>query len=249
MLASGRVTAPYLSAWRRVQPDVFTVFLQDPRWRRRDVDLIWAPEHDALRGENVIATLTSPHPFSPARLAAERAAPDARIAALKAPRCAILLGGPSGSQHFTPADISGLAAAVGAIRAQGYSPMATPSRRTPPELSAAVRAAVGDGFFWEGEGANPYASILANADAILVTGDSANMVGEATATGAPVHVFAPSGGRSAKLDRAIDRLVGYGAARRWAGRIERFTYYPLDSSTEIASEILRRFAARRRLTA
>jgi mitochondrial fission protein ELM1 len=70
-------------------------------------------------------------------------------------------------------------------------------------------------------------------------------VGEATATGAPVHIFEPSGGGSKKLAGAIDALVRVGAARRFQGRIERFSYAPIDSSGEIAREIARRFRASR----
>jgi mitochondrial fission protein ELM1 len=87
--------------------------------------------------------------------------------------------------------------------------------------------------------------MLALADAVLVTGDSANMVGEATATGAPVMVFEPTGGGSTKLARGVDALIARGAARRWSGRIESFRYAPMDSSGEIAAEIWRRFHARR----
>ena len=242
VIASGRVTVPYVRAWKRA--GAFVVFLQDPRWARREMDLIWVPEHDALRGANVIATLTSPHPFAPSRLAQARAAPDPRLAALPGPRCAVALGGPSGAQSFTAADVARLADAVRAIRAQGFSVMATPSRRTPSELLAAVRDAVGDGFFWDGSGENPYLAMLALADAVFVTGDSANMVGEATATGAPVHVFEPTGGRPGKLSRFVDALVSRGVARRWAGRLDSFTYAPLDSSGEIAAEIRRRFDLR-----
>ena len=244
VIASGRVTVPYVRAWKRKAPFVFTVFLQDPRWARGEMDLIWLPEHDALRAPNVMSTLTSPHPFSPMRLAAARAAPDPKLTAMPGPRCAIVLGGPSGAQQFTRDDLARMADAVRAIRSQGFSVMATPSRRTPLTLAAAVRESLGEGFFWDGTGENPYLAMLALADAILVTGDSANMIGEATATGAPVHVFEPSGGRSAKLGRAIDALVARGAARRWEGRIERFAYTPIDSSGEIAAEILRRFGAR-----
>jgi mitochondrial fission protein ELM1 len=226
---------------------VFVVFLQDPRHARSEIDLIWVPQHDALRGANVLATLTSPHPFSAVRIAAARAAPDRRLAALPGPRCAVVLGGPSGAQHFTPADVMRVAEAIGAIVAQGFSVMATPSRRTPPELLAAVRAGLGgaSGFVWDGQGENPYLSILALADAVLVTGDSANMVGEATATGAPVHIFEPSGGGSRKLARAIDALARIGAARRFTGGLERFSYAPIDSSGEIAREITKRFRASR----
>ena len=248
-IASGRVTVPYIRALKRVAGErVLAVFLQDPRHARAEMDLIWVPEHDSHRGANVIATLTSPHPFSPSRIAAARAAPDPRLAALPGPRCAVVLGGPSGAQHFTPADVARLGEAIRAIVAQGFSVMGTPSRRTPPELLAVVRDGLGvaPGFVWDGQGDNPYLAILALADAVLVTGDSANMVGEATATGAPVHIFEPSGGGSKKLASAIAALVRIGAARRFTGTIERFSYAPIDSSGEIAREIAWRFRSARR---
>jgi mitochondrial fission protein ELM1 len=246
VIGCGRVTVPYVRALKRAAgAQVFTVFLQDPRFSRGRMDLIWAPEHDGLSGGNVISTLTSPHPFSAARLARERVAPDPRLAALPAPRAAVLLGGPGGSLDFGPDDVARLAAAVAAIRGAGYSVMATPSRRTPPGLVAAVRAGLGDApaFLWDGAGDNPYAQMLAHAEAILVTGDSVNMVGEAAATGAPVHVFEPSGGRGGKIAGYIDALERLGAVRRFKGRLENFSYKPIDSSQTIAREIARRFAA------
>ena len=85
--------------------------------------------------------------------------------------------------------------------------------------------------------------MLALAEAILVTGDSANMVGEAVATGAPVYIFEPSGGASAKLAAMVGGLIAIGAARRFAGRLEPYAYEPIDSSAEIATEIARRFQA------
>lgn len=247
VIACGRITVPYVRAIKRAAGDaVFTVFLQDPRASRASMDLIWAPDHDRLSGSNVISTLTSPHPFSAARLAAAKAAPEPRIATLPSPRAAIILGGPSGAHDYTAGDVARLAAATAAIVAAGYSVMATPSRRTPPELVGAVREGVGvaPAFIWDGTGANPYAQMLAHAGAILVTGDSVNMVGEATATGAPVYVFEPSGG-GGKLAGYIDALERVGAVRRFAGRIERFSYEPIDSSLAIAREIARRFAASR----
>ncbi len=248
VIACGRVTVPYLSAFKRAAGRrVFTVFLQDPRFARSSIDLIWVPEHDRHRGPNVITTLTSPHPYSRRRLAAARLAPDPRLAVLPAPRCAVVLGGPNGAQHFTAADLARLSEAMRTIVGQGFSIMATPSRRTTPDLLAAVKEGLGGapGFVWDWSGDNPYASMLALADAVLVTGDSANMVGEATATGAPVHIFEPTGGRANKLSGAIEALVAKGAARRFAGAIERFSYEPIDSSGLIAEEIARRFAAQR----
>ena len=244
VIASGRMTVPYVRAWKRAKPSIFAVFVQDPRWARSEMDLIWVPEHDSYRGPNVFSTLTSPHPFTPRRLAEARANPDPRLAALPGPRCAVALGGSSGAQHFTQIDLVRMAEALRAIRRQGYSLMLTPSRRTPARLAHVARAEIGDGFFWDGSGDNPYGAMLALADAMLVTGDSANMVGEATATGAPVHVFEPSGGKPGKLGRFLDALEARGVARRWAGKIESFRYEPLDSGAAIAAEIRRRMQAR-----
>src|SRR5262249_54404228 len=156
VIASGRVTVPYVRAWKRKSPEVFAVFVQDPRWGRDEMDLIWVPEHDALRGPNIICTLTSPHPFSPTRLAAARDAPDPRLASLPSPRCAVALGGSSGAQYFTRGDLARMTEAMRAIRSQGYTIMATPSRRTPPTLAESVRAGIGEGYFWDGTGDNPY---------------------------------------------------------------------------------------------
>jgi uncharacterized protein len=237
---------PYLRAVKRMARDrIFAAFLQDPRVSRGIMDLIWAPEHDGLSGDNVVSTLTSPHPFSGMKLAAARAQPDPRVVALPAPRAAIVLGGPSDAYDFSPADVARLREATEAIVGAGYSVMATPSRRTPPKLVAAVRAGLGDApaFVWDREGVNPYAQILAHADAILVTGDSVNMVGEATATGAPVHVFEPSGQQGGKIAGYIDALEKLGAVRRFGGRLENFSYTPIDSSLTIAREVARRFAA------
>jgi len=242
-IACGRVTVPYLRTLKRAAPEkIFAVFLQDPIASRRQFDLIWAPQHDRLSGPNVISTLTSPHPFGAQRLMRERMAIDPRFAHLPSPRAAIVLGGPSAAHAFAAADYARMSEAVRAIAAQGFSVMATPSRRTPPAFLAAVRQGLGDapGFVWDGGGANPYAQILANADAILVTADSVNMVGEAAATGAPVHLF-ESSSRARKTDDFLSALEKLGVVRRFAGRLEKFAYAPIDSSRTIAVEIARRF--------
>jgi uncharacterized protein len=248
VIACGRVTVPYIRALKRAAGRrIVAAFLQDPHYARGEFDLIWTPRHDRLAGPNVMETLTSPHPFSAARLAALRAAPDPRIARLPAPRAAILLGGPSGAHAFAPRDLARLSEAMRAVAGQGYSVMATPSRRTPEALMAAAREGLKDVvpakvFVWDGAGENPYAAMLAGADAILVTADSVNMMGEAVATGAPVHIFEPTGG-GGRVGAFIESLIEAGAARRFEGRIECFAYEPIDSSFAIARAIAERFAA------
>ncbi len=248
-IAAGRRTVPYLRRVKRASGGkTFTIFVKDPYTGPDTADVIWIPEHDKLRAENVVVTLTPAHRLRPAVLAAARAAPDARLRDLPAPRVAMVLGGKGVNHTFEAADIARLAEIADTIAASGASLMVTPSRRTPAAAMAAIGAALaeavaqGRAFLWDGLGDNPYAQILAHAEAILVTGDSANMVGEATATGAPVHVYEPSGGHP-KVTRYLDRLTEEGAVRRWAGCLDHWTYEPLDSAPVIAAAVASRYVA------
>ena len=245
--AAGRKTVPYLRHLRAASAGrTFTVFLQNPGVGAGLADLIWAPEHDRLRGGNVVVTATSPHSLGPATLAAARAAPDPRIAALPSPRAAMILGGASAHYTFTPDDDRALAGIAGDLLAQGFSVMATPSRRTSAATLASLREALAIApertFLWDGAGGNPYVGMIANADAIVVTGDSVNMVGEALATSAPVYMYEPSGGHP-KVRRYLDGLIGRRLVRRWAGRVEDWRHDPVDATGEIASAIVRRYQA------
>lgn len=239
VVASGRRAIPYLRAVKRASAGrAFTVVLKDPRAGLGSADLIWVPAHDSLRGPNVIVTLTAPHRISAARLDAARRRPDPRLAGLGRPRVAVLLGGDSRHHRFATADIARLAEGLRSLVAEGAALAATASRRTPPPLRAALAeiASAPRHFLWDGTGENPYLDLLASADAIVVTADSTNMVGEAAATGVPVLVFEPSGGHP-KIRAFLDGLAQHGAVRPFAGRLEAFSYQPLDSTREIARAV------------
>lgn len=243
VVASGRRTVSYLRALKRVSGGrCFTVFLKDPRTGPGAADLIWAPSYDRIRGPNVVVTLTSPHRLSAARLAAARAAPDTRLTALPAPRAAVLVGGHSRHARFGAADVARLAYGIAELAGSGVSPMITTSRRTPETLRARLTALVTEhgGFFWDGTGPNPYAAILATADAVVVTSDSINMVSEALATAAPVLVFHLPGG-AARHRAFLAELEREDQVRPFRGRLEAWPREPLDTTPTIARAVAEAF--------
>jgi hypothetical protein len=239
---------PYVRLVKRASAGrTFTVILKDPRTGTASADLIWVPEHDRLRGPNVLTTLTPPHRASAERLARARAAGDPRLSGLPKPRVAVLVGGPSRHHRFTEADAARLLGHLSDLAGGGASLMITTSRRTPPGLRDALQNLAGarGGFFWDGSGENPYTAMLALTEAVVVTADSHNMVGEAAATGAPILVFEPTGGHR-KLSAFLDGLRKHGAVRHFAGRLEVFTYEPLDSTPVIAAAVAAGLARHRR---
>ena len=227
----------------RTKPGLFDELAQDVRTR-----VIVLHNGKALVDGNVLVTLTSPHHMRPSVLKAARQNPDPRLAALPQPRVGMVLGGPSGVHRFEAPDIAALCAIAREILASGQGLMVTPSRRTPDELVKALRTAVQESgsaasaFIWDGTGDNPYAQ------ALVVTADSVNMVGEAASTGAPVFVYEPTGG-AAKMSGFISKLVDAGAlrllppARALDWSKERWSYPPVDATGLIADEVVRRYRA------
>jgi len=248
-IATGRAAIPYLRELkRRAGPALYTVVLLDPQTGPTTADFIWVPEHDRRRGSNVFTTLTSPHGFSPARLAALRAHMPPEIAALPPPRIAVLLGGRNGSYAFSEADDRRLQAGLSSLAGLGASFLITPSRRTHARLLDVADEATRHAprLLWDGAGTNPYPDFLAHADGFVVTADSVNMTGECCATGRPVYVFTPSGGK-AKFHRFHTRLADIGATRALPETVERLPawhYAPIDSTAAIAREIERRWLKR-----
>jgi mitochondrial fission protein ELM1 len=248
LVASGRRAVPYVRHVKRASGGrTFTVFLKDPRTGARTADLIWVSEHDSLRGDNVIVTLTPPHRISAERLAAARASPDPRLAPLPHPRVAVLAGGDSRHHRFTQADIAHFLGHLRHLADEGATLMITASRRTPAPMAAALKelAESRRGFFWDGSGENPYVDLLALADCIVATADSSNIPGEAAATGAPILIFEPTGGHP-KFGAFLEGLRRHGAVHALTGRLERTRYEPLNSTPIIAKAVAEGLARHRR---
>jgi mitochondrial fission protein ELM1 len=251
LIASGRQSIPYARMIRRrSNGKTFTVVLQDPRVAPSHFDLVWAPAHDRLEGANVLTTLVSPHRLTRARLESEAARIAPIVAHLPHPRVAVLLGGTNAVYAFTEETAARIGAQLANLADKFHAGlMVTPSRRTGEKQTRIVREALKDrpAIVWDGAGENPYFGFLGQADAVVVTCDSVNMVGEAAFTGKPVYVIELDGGKSrkeAKFRRFLDGVYESGAARPFAGRLESWEYAPLNATHEIADAIRRAIETR-----
>jgi mitochondrial fission protein ELM1 len=247
-IGCGRASLPLALAARRRTPAPFVVQVQDPRLPPRLFDLVIAPAHDRLEGDNVFEILGAPHRVTAERLAADAPAFADRIGALPQPRVAAMIGGRSKAFDLTAAHAAGLGREIAAaVAAAGGSLLITFSRRTPEPAQAALRAALAEtpGWIWDGQGANPLFAFLETADHILVTEDSANMATEAASTGKPVHILPMVARRpSPKFARLRDALEAAGAARPFDPALPVWTYAPLDETRRAAAAVLEAFAAR-----
>lgn len=199
-----------------------TVQILDPRLSPQHWDLVIVPEHDRLRGGNVLPLLGSLNPVDDAWLTAGRA-DFPELGTLPGPRIALLLGGPTRHVPWLAEDLVTLMDTLRALLRGRGSVLATVSRRTPADIVLALQARLRGlpAVLWrdEDDGPNPYAGLLGWADAVVCSADSSNLLSEACATRVPVaaafvhHATGPlrslsdalaSRGRLATLDTVLD---------------------------------------------
>ena len=223
------------------------VQILDPRLDPRHWDVVVAPEHDGLRGDNVLTLIGSLHPVDDAWLASARA-DFSILSQLPQPRTALLLGGPS---RNAPIDDDALdvqfARLHAALRDERGSLLLTTSRRTPPAWQALARRHFADvpGIRWfaspghSGADDNPYPGLLAWADRIVCTPDSVNMLSEACATRAPVFVLGGDTVRG-RLQRFHASLRERDRVRPLDDALDAWSVEPLRETARVAAEVRQR---------
>jgi uncharacterized protein len=252
-IGCGRASLPHsLRMQKRSKGKTMVVQLQDPRTSLRAFDLVVAPEHDQVRGDNVLSIIGSTNRVTPEKLAGEHELWRDRLSPFKGPFVTVLIGGASKTHSLSEerADVLGqqIKSAIRSIRG---TLLLTFSRRTPEPARAALKAALKDlpGIIYDGEGDNPYFAFLSAADHILVTEDSVNMVVEAAATGKPIYILGlerKSGLNSTtKFDQFHLSMQQKGATRPFSGDLRGFGYTPLAETSRAADAIVERLKARR----
>ncbi len=239
-IGCGRAAIPLARRQRRIFPECFFVYVQDPRTRHDDFDLVIAPRHDRLTGANVITMIGSPNRVTANMLASAQEGFTRQIAACPAPRAAVLIGGDSKRFKLDSAAADYLEARLDGLLDQNLSLMITVSRRTPERVRERFRMHFAERervWYFDGDGPNPYFAFLASADWIFVTEESTNMLVEACATGSPVYVL-PLSGTPGKFARLHADLEAHGAVRPYLGELDRWSYAPLLETGRVANRIL-----------
>jgi mitochondrial fission protein ELM1 len=236
--AGGRAAAPALAIRDAARGRCLVVQIQDPKIAPRRFDLMLMPEHDKVRGPNVMVTRGAVHRVTAAKLRQAADSWHPRLAHLPSPRVAVLIGG-VGAYEFSPERMAGLARHLADLAKAGAGLMVTPSRRTGAAAEAVLRATLSGlpAEIWDGSGENPYFGYLALADHILATSDSVSMITEASATGKPVHIL-PLAGGSAKFRRFHAAMEAAGVTRIFNGRLDDWSY-PRRDDTEAAGARIR----------
>lgn len=250
-IGCGRASVPLSMAARaRNEGPGLVVQLQNPRVSAKHFDLVIAPDHDRLSGQNVISILGATHRIRRADAIADAEKLGPYIAHLPRPHIAVLIGGATKRAKLSGPTVFRWIDALHALTEADAGLMITTSRRTGAAAEARIRTALEGrpALFWDGgplgDLDNPYRAFLGAADHILVTSDSVNMATEAAAMGKPVH-FLEGPDPSPKLQRFRDSLIERGFARPLDLPLQSWKPSPLDETRRAARAVLQVWDARR----
>lgn len=224
-IAAGSRAGRVLSHLKARKPGLFAVQILKP-WMGKygAYDAIIMPMHDnPPKLANVCAITGALNRVTKERLNAEAQRWAKRLSSCPAPRLAVMVGGTSKHGVLTEAHVKALAKQMLALaKAHGMSLLVSTSRRT-GEANSAVLARILEGQkevpvnVWRPESTtqrdNPYFAYLALADAVVVTGESVSMVGEAATAGKPVYVWGDVGRLPRKFQAYLQTLERQGRAR------------------------------------
>ncbi|MES2728489.1 MAG: mitochondrial fission ELM1 family protein [Pseudomonadota bacterium] len=226
------------------------VYLQDPRVRYAIFDVVAVPYHDAImrpaltQRPNVIITHAAPNRVTDAVLATAKTAWAKTFAGLPSPRVAVLIGGDSRDYVMDEQAVQTLTRDLLTLAKAGTGLMITLSRRTPAAMAAKITDAVApyaNAFTWDGTGENAFHGMLAWADYICVTEESASMLSDAGTTGKPVYILPLTlrPNKAASRIKALHKkIIADGIARPFTGHLDPvWTYTKLDDATMIAEHI------------
>lgn len=235
IISCGRRSTPFSLAFKKRNPDIFTVHIQNPQIPLCYFDLVVPMQHDNCKGDNVFVVETALHHLTKNDLAKSLENFDYKKTKKT---IAIILGGNTKDFTFTRDNLNEILDIRKTLKNKQYNILLSTARRTPEWVINELKALGENGqdWFYFGKGENPYKFFLAQADGFIMTSDSVSMVSEALFTSKPVYLIDLTG-KNKRLEYFKRNLFNKGFARPWQGAFEDYSYGELDSKVAVAEKI------------
>jgi len=237
IISCGRKSViPSIALKKRLGKEIFTIHIQNPKVSFKHFDLIVSPEHDNIKGDNVITTTGAIHYLS--RKEIKENSNYLGLEEKKKKLVAFIIGGPNKYYAYTEQAIHQTFNKVKTLfTPDKYKIIVIPSYRTPKEV---IKKAY-DTFNFNHHvvkevDKKAYLSALAISDHIVVTCDSTSMISEAAVTGKPVYIaMMKSIKNNYRFKKFYYKLQELGITRELKDNIDTWSYENLNEAGRIAS--------------
>jgi uncharacterized protein len=219
---------------------VFNIHIQDPKVNLNHFDLIVAPEHDAIEGQNVISTKGAIHYLTENEINENKDYLNSFIKKDERKIWALIMGGPTKYYDYSTKNMKHIFSIFyKLLKKHDFQLVVIPSIRTPINTIHYAKEYFGDNHtVLKNVDKKAYLSALAISENIIVTCDSSSMISEAALTGKPIYVanILPK-----KNDKRFQRFRNLfrelNITRNLGEEIEIWNYQKLDETNRVANII------------
>ena len=236
IISCGRKSViPSIALKKRLGKEIFTIHVQDPKVSLKHFDLVISPEHDNVKGDNVLTTKGAIHYLTKKEIKDNSNYLD--IKKEKRKLVAFIIGGPNKYYNYNDQTIHQLFTKIKTLfTPDKYKIIIVPSYRTPEKI---IKKAF-DTFNFnhiviKTVDKKAYLSALALADISVVTCDSTSMISEAAITGKPVYISMMKPNKNnRRFKKFYSLLTNLGVTRELKDSVEEWSYESLNEVNRVA---------------
>ena len=244
IISCGRKSViPSIFIKKNSEKKVFNIHIQDPKVSLDNFDVVVAPQHDNLSGNNVISTKGAIHYLSIQEINENKGYLSNKIKPAKEV-VALILGGPNKYYKFTKENIKNVFLKITEnFIKKNFQLIIVPSIRTPKDIIKFANEYFGKDHLVINEvDKKAYLSALGLSKFLVVTCDSSSMISEAAITGKPIYVAdIPATKDDYRFRKFINLFKELNIIRILDSDIENWDYERLDETNRVAKEIINKF--------
>ena len=240
IISCGRKSViPSIVLKKKFGKNILNIHIQDPKVALSNFDFIIAPEHDGLKGENVLTSKGALHYLTNDELDGNENYLKSRINDQKK-IVTLIIGGPTKYYNYNDKVIDNIFSKIKQnFLEKNYQLIVVPSIRTPQNIIDEAK-----NYFNEDQIIIPnvdkkaYLCSLKNADHIIVTCDSTSMISEAAITGKPIYVAQmPAVKKNKRFNNFFNLFHSLNIIKELGSPVEHWTYNRLNETNKIANQI------------
>ena len=236
IISCGRKSViPSIYLKNKLKSKIVNIHIQDPKVSLDNFDFIVAPEHDGLKGKNVLTSKGAIHYLTKKEITDN--SKYLNLGKEKKQIVSFVIGGPNKNYDYSEEQIHYTFNKVKTL----FSPdkfkiIVIPSYRTPERvIKKAFNTFNFNHLVVKTVDKKAYLSSLAIADYIVVTCDSTSMISEAAVTGKPIYIAMMKPKKiSKRFKNFYDQFNNLGITKELNNSIDNWSYDKLDEVNRIA---------------
>ena len=243
VISCGRKSViPSIYLKQKYKNKIINIHIQNPKVSLNNFDYIVAPEHDELKGNNVLTTKGAIHYLRNNELNENQSYLKSKI--IKEKVVSLIVGGPNKYYDFKIEFLEEVFLKIkNNFISKGYQLIFIPSMRTPKNIIERAQT-----YFDENQiiisniDKKAYLSSLKLADHIVVTCDSTSMISEAAITGKPIYVAQmPPIKSNDRFKKFYELFKSLNIIRNLENSLDTWSYEKLNETDRISSYIKEQF--------